>query len=437
MDDALNLPRVNLRDSRSGFKDAPEFRCAAQAAIDLRKMQSQRSQPASAANSLSRQERETFSIRAGILAALTGNWDTPAAGLVREFSGYIEKLTGLMPSATRENASFFVPTGLTYQVPGAPLSRFLRHPDLQARAAYAVGGPTTGGNLVETELLAADFISVLRNASVTAQLGARYLTGLVGKIAIPRQNAQTTTYWVGESSAITEGEATFDQVQLSPKTVGSLSKMSRLTLMQTTPAIEMLVRDDLTTVNALAIDSAAILGTGSSAQPTGIVNQSGVGVVVGGTNGAPASFDLMTALFSAPAIANAPQESLGFAINAKTKGFLATQKSSTGQYLWQPQQSPANGLPSDMIGTRYAVSNVLPSNLTKGTSSGVCSMAVFGDRQELLIGEWGVTEILVNPFDSTGFTTGDVWIRALQTIDIGVRHAASFAVVSDLLTTGF
>ncbi len=71
------------------------------------------------------------------------------------------------------------------------------------------------------------------------------------------------------------------------------------------------------------------------------------------------------------------------------------------------------------------MSNQLPYTLTKGTAAGICSMAMFGNWQEVLIGEWGVTEIMVNPYDSTGFTTGDVSIRVFQTIDIGLRHPQS------------
>ena len=55
----------------------------------------------------------------------------------------------------------------------------------------------------------------------------------------------------------------------------------------------------------------------------------------------------------------------------------------------------------------------------------------------MIIGEWGITEIAVNPYDSTGFANGDIILRMFQTIDIGVRHAASFSAMSDALTTGF
>ena len=379
---------------------------------------------------MSAREAKNFSLRKAILGALTNDWKD--AGFEREVSTTLEKALQLSP---RGNGSIFVPTNLPFQVPGAHLSRLLPGVN-QLRAAYQVGSGT-GGQLVETELLAADFIEVLRNRTVTGQLGARYLTGLTGNVNIPRQDTQTQTYWVGESVALTETEATFDQVQLRPHVVGALSKMSRQMLQQSTPAIEMLVREDLLLVEALTLDAAALNGTGSSAQPTGISNTTNVGSVVGGTNGANLTFDALIQLYATPLVANAPQENLGFAMNAKCKAYLATLKASTGQYLWQPLQSIAGGIPDQIVGYKYAVSNQLPYNLTKGTATAICSEIIFGNWQELIIGEWGVTEILVNPFDSTGFTTGDVLVRVFQTVDVGLRHPQSFSVTSDALTPGF
>ena len=45
--------------------------------------------------------------------------------------------------------------------------------------------------------------------------------------------------------------------------------------------------------------------------------------------------------------------------------------------------------------------------------------------------------VAINPYDSTLFKSGDVVLRAIQTADIGVRHGASFSVMSDALTPGF
>ncbi len=420
----FNLPREFVEKHATGKTSIENVRGLALEYLSARGEQKPLS---SAVVDMTAREASKYSIRAAILAAASNDWKE--AGFEREVSGEIQKKRGLSPQS---GASFFMPTNLPFQVNGAPRSRLLNQ-----RAIYQVGTAAQGGNLVEAELLASDFIEVLRNLTVTGQLGARYLAGLVANINIPRQNAQTATYWVGESVALTEAEATFDQVQLRPHVVGALSNMSRLTLQQTTPAIEQLVREDLLEVSALALDAAALYGTGSSAQPTGIANTTNVGSVVGGTNGANWTFDFMVNLYAAPLVANAPQANLAFALNAKTKGYLATLKSTTGSYLWQPGRSVSKEIPDEIVGYRYAVSNQLPWNLTKGTSSGICSMAMFGNWQELIIGEWGVTEIMVNPYDSTGFTTGDIVIRAFQTVDVGLRHPASFAVMSDGLTPGF
>lgn len=424
------FPAYHIRDARNpDTKDAPDKFPREPEAVVRALLPARAYKPNTqlSLTEMARRDAEQYSIRRAICACLLNDWKE--AGLERAISNALIGATGLQLSSDK---SFFMPTRMPLQFDGAPVSTHLK-----PRAAYAVGSGTTGGNLVETALRADDFIEVLRNKSVIGQLGARYLTGLTGNVNIPRQATQTSVGWVGESSAVSESEATFDQVQLRPHTVGSFSKMSRLTLQQTTPAIEQLVRDDLLNVSTLAVDLAALSGTGSSSQPTGITNTSGIGTVVAGTNGNNATFDMMIALYTAPAVANAPQENLGFAINAKTRGYLATLKSSAGQYLWVPGTSIAGALPSDLVGQRYAVSNQLPSNLTKGTSGAVCSMAIYGNWQELFVGEWGVTEIMVNPYDSTGFTTGDVLVRAFTTVDIGLRHPASFAVISDLLTPGF
>ena len=308
---------------------------------------------------------------------------------------------------------------------------------LQTRAPFQVGTAIQGGNLVATNLLADNFIEVLRNASVTAQLGARYLTDLVGKVDIPRQSAAMSVGWVGESTAGTESEGTFDKVSLSPKTVSAWSVMSRLMMLQSTPSIEMIAREDLLAVCALALDLASLSGTGSSGQPLGIVNSSGINSVIGGTNGASLTFDQIIQLKTAPRVANASLANMAFALNSKSIGYMETLKSSTGQYLWSNDGSVSGGVGATLKGERYVSSQQLRSTLTKGTSSGICSELLYGNWRELLIGMWGVMEIAVNPYDSTGFKNGDVILRVMQTADVGVRHGASFAVMSDALTPGF
>lgn len=355
-----------------------------------------------------------FSICKALAAQLTGDWTH--AGLEREASRAVSAKLG------RQSQGIFVPMEVMKRSPW------------QSRAAYTVGTPGQGGNLVEIGLAYDYFTEALRNESQVIAAGATMLTGLVGNVDIPRRITTTQTYWVAESGPITEAEATFEKIQLRPKTLGALSKMSRLALMQTTPAIETLTRADMLQQIGLGIDLAALSGTGASNQPLGIFGTAGIGALIGGANGANITIDTLIALESLLANSNAPVGTRGYLLNTKAIATLKSLKASTGQYLWTTD-SPGqrSGTPPSINGYGVFPTNQLRSNLTKGSSAGVCSELVFGAWNELIVAQWGVLEIIANPFD-TGFAAGDITLRAMQTVDIAVRHAASFAVMSDALT---
>jgi HK97 family phage major capsid protein len=364
---------------------------------------------------LTTKEQRNYSLVRAINASISGNWSE--AGLEREISAEIERKTG------RATSGFFMPH------------------NLEMRAAYAVGAANTGGNLVATNLLAGSFIDVLRNNALIMNLGPTMLTGLVGNVAIPRQTAQTATYWVTEASSITEAEATFDQVTLSPKQIGARSQYSRLALQQTTPDIEAIVRNDLARVMALGIDKAAISGSGSSGQPTGILNQSGIGSVAMGTNGAAltnsstsstSGLDQLIQLERAVDVANALNGNLSYLTNAKVLSAIKQLKTSYGEYLWTSVDgNTVNGTPINVNGYPMYRSNQVSSALTKGSGTGLSAL-IFGDFSQLVIGMWGALEVLPNPYGS-GYNAGSVDIRAMQTCDIAVRHAESFAAITDII----
>jgi HK97 family phage major capsid protein/HK97 family phage prohead protease len=364
---------------------------------------------------LSAKEQREYSVVRAINASISGNWKD--AGLEREISAEIERQTG------KATSGFFMPH------------------NLEMRAPYAVGAAGTGGSLVATNLLANQFIDVLRNNALIMQLGPTMLTGLVGNVSLPRATAATQTYWVTEASSITEAEATFDTVTMSPKQIGARSQYSRLALQQTTPDIEAVVRNDLARVMALGIDLAAINGSGSSGQPTGILNTSGIGSVAMGTNGAAftdsasgstSGLDQLISLESKLDTANALNGTLAYMTNAKVIAALKKLKTAYGEYLWTAADGvTTNGTPGAINGYNVARSNQVPSNLTKGSGTGLSAL-IFGDFSSLLIGMWGALEILPNPYGS-GYNAGSVDIRAMQTCDIAVKHAASFAAITDII----
>lgn len=293
------------------------------------------------------------------------------------------------------------------------------------RRDLTVSPATAGGNTVATNLLAASFIDLLRNKLAVTGLGAQFLSGLVGNIAIPRATGGATAYWVAESGAPTESQAAFDQVTMSPKTVGAYSDISRKLLLQSGIDVEGFVRNDLASVLALAIDLAAINGTAAGNQPRGLLATSGIGDVAGGANGAAPTWANMVELESDIAIANADVGTMGYLTNAKVRGKLKTTSKVSGQngFVWE------DGM---VNGYNAAVSNQVPSNLVKGTSGAVASAIIFGNWSDLIIGQWGTLDLMVDPY--SGSTSGTVRVVALQDVDIAVRNAVSFSAMLDALT---
>ncbi|MFZ6734737.1 phage major capsid protein [Undibacterium sp. Ji42W] len=372
---------------------------------------------------LSEPEKARYSMLRAINASIgqrEGKADAwKSAGLEREVSLDIAKRTG------KETAGIFVPTNLTFASRAA---------DYSFGTGAGLSATSGGANLVATNLLTGSFIELLRNKARLLGLGAQILSGLTGNIDIPRQKAAGQVYWIGEGGTLGQAGAQFDKISLSPKHIGAISVITRNMLQQSTPDVEMLARADLLATIALGIDSAGLCGTGTAGQPLGIANQAGIGAVLGGVNGGAITIDNLIDMETIVASNNADVDSMAYLTNAKIVGTLKKLKSTTGQYLWTNSPMGQRSLtPGEINGYSVARSNQARSNLTKGTGTNL-SEVYFGDWSQVIMGEWGVIEILPNPFAPGIYEQGGVELRVLQTVDIGVRHAQSFAIMSDAIT---
>lgn len=279
-------------------------------------------------------------------------------------------------------------------------------PNEVLRRDLTAGLPSAGGNLVADELLSGSFIDLLRNRLALAGAGVTMLTGLQGNISIPRQSSASTAYWVGENVAPTESQQAVDQVNMTPKTVGAYVDYSRRLLLQSSIDVEGMVRNDLTRVIALELDRAGMYGTGSSNQPLGLVNTTGIGSqAFTGTYG---TFDEYIGMETDVATANADAGSMRYIINAAARGALkSTAKSAAAVAAgFVFENGEINGYPA-------IVSNQLQSN-----------DALFGDFSMMIMGMWSGLDLTVDPY--AGATAGTVRIIALQDVDFAVKQPGAF-----------
>jgi HK97 family phage major capsid protein len=318
-------------------------------------------------------------------------------------------------------------SGRTFEGMAVPLSVF--HEPVETRVlttAAPAGGP--GSNLIQTNLEGGQFIDRLRAALRIRQLGARVLSGLVGNLDIPKLKTSASSGWVAENAALSASDHEFQKVSLTPKHAGALTELSRNMLLQPSVDVEALVRADFAAILADAVDLAAIAGSGTGATPRGILNTSGIGSVAIGTNGGPITWASVVDLMGELEIDN--QDGTGFLTNARVvRSARKTLKVSgdAGAGFIMEGRGQLGGAP-------LAVSNLVPSNLTKGTSNGVCSALIYGNWSDLILGYWSEFDLLVNPYESAAYSKGNVQVRGMLTMDIAVRYPESFAAIQDLTT---
>lgn len=361
---------------------------------------------------LTPKEQRSYSMARAIMAMVPGS--RIDAGFEREVSQEIEKRAG------RRASGLFVPLNLTRDSQAA----------MQARAAVTgnVSGTTSlGGAGVETSV--DELIEILRNESIVRQIGARVMTGLSGNILFPRQITANTWTWEGEnpSTAKSLTAATLDSFTMSPKTGMGATAYSKQFLTQSSFSVEQFVREDQAQIAALGIDLAGINGSGSSNQPTGVMNISGVETEVMGTHGANLAWANIVSYETKQSTNNAARGRLAFLTTPGVRGKLKSTLKNTvsgSDYIW--------GASGQLNGYDAFASNQVPSNLTKGTSTTICHGVVFGNWNELMIGVWGdALDVTVDPYYYAD--QGMVRVITMAMVDVNARHPKSFVVTKDVL----
>lgn len=277
-----------------------------------------------------------------------------------------------------------------------------------------------GGNLVDTSL--GPVIELLRPKPILRQMGARFMTGLTGNIAFPTNEGGITASWEGEVSEVPKTKNQYGKKSMQPNRLAVSTLISLQNLMQSTPALERMTVEDMRAAVEEKIDLAGLNGTGAGNIPLGILNAAGTNAVAAGTNGAVPTWAHIVDLETEVYVQNANAAKMGYIINSGTKGRLKKTKHEAGDlgYLMDKK---------NMInGHEVGVTNLMPSNLTKG--SGVdLNAAIFGDFNQLLIGQWAFYDLSVD--DKSRKDEGYIQLTLNTFLDILLRQEKAFSVIKD------
>jgi HK97 family phage major capsid protein len=358
-------------------------------------------------NGLGTQENRDLGQYSMLEAVRAANGNVPLTGLYKEMHEEAQR------EAQRSNISAS-PKGV--MIPGLVLEH---------RAVTATGGTNgnQGGVAIATSL--GSFIDQLRNALVLAGLGADFMTGLVGNLDFPVEDAVFAPTWLSENGAAQGSNPTFKKLTMTPKRLAGFLDVSDRMLLQSSSSIEARLRGQLLRGVSESIDRGGLMGSGSGEEPTGVLNTAGIGDVAIGANGGAATFDHVVKLKGKVDAGNALLGSLGYATNTDVRTSLQLTKKDAGSgiFVWGDDDNRLGGY-------KAGVTNILPNTLVKGTAN-TCSPLVFGNWNDLYIGMWGGIEILPDPYTQAG--NGMVRMHVKSFVDVLVARAKSFAAVKDVL----
>lgn len=287
---------------------------------------------------------------------------------------------------------------------------------------------TEGGNTIATDL-DPNLIGILRPRLTLEGLGARFLRGLVGNLDMPKQTGKTVAVWEGENTSADETNATIGKLSMTPKRLAAYVDVSNRLLVQSSIDVENMIRADLSNAVREGLETALINGTGSATVPNGILNAVGIGNVAAGTNGAAPTWAMLVSLWKEVAADNADYNTLAY---LTTPGIAAqlmqTEKAaSTAQFIWM-----TNNREGQVNGYRAATSTLVPSTLTKGTSTD-CHAILYGDFSQLVVGQWAGVDIVVNPYTKAKDNLVEVIVNSYW--DAIIRNVEGFAAIKDARVT--
>lgn len=280
------------------------------------------------------------------------------------------------------------------------------HAIQQLARALTVSVFSAGGALVGTDLLAGSLIELLLN-KVNFLTGFIHLGGLVGNVAIPKVTGGQTSYWLPEGGTVTSSNMTFAQLGLVPHRLVASTAYDKQLVAQASLGVEALVRDTIARIMAVEKNRAMINGSGSSGEPLGLLNITGVQ-----TN---------TTTVNVPTWAQV--------VNFETK--IGTANADLGPMSWLYSPAVQGNLKSlPKIGSTFPVFlqengmvNGYPVNTTNNVPSG---LGIFGVGSEFIVADWAGIDIVVNPFSLD--TSGQIRVTVQQWTDNGCRHEVAFVV---------
>ncbi len=298
---------------------------------------------------------------------------------------------------------------------------------------------TAGGSLVRLPVMG-ELIELQRNLEVFAAAGAQEIAlPPNGRIQFPKVTGGSTAYWVGEANAVTESQPTTGNLDLQAKKLGVLVRVNNELLRFASPSAEGLIRLDMARVAALKADLAMLEGTGGT-QVKGLLTYSDITTHTASTTGANGDTfqagDVALMESKLPDAVPAPtawvMRKQMFAALMNRRADAVSAADGAGAFLFHPSRLASDPPPTELYGTKVVRSAQVSNTRTKGAGTNL-TYILLGYFPDWIVARLGVMEFLASGLGDTAMVNDQTYLRGIQHLDAGPRHAASFVLCDQLI----
>lgn len=273
---------------------------------------------------------------------------------------------------------------------GVGIPTFIHDEVSRATAATAANA----GNLITkaTNYTQMDF---LYPKTVLEMAGAQVMDGLVGTIDLPSGDAVGTYAYNTESGTAAAPGTTFSLKSLAPKR-GALKEPLTMSLInQTSFGVQQFFANHFGLLETIGMEKAFLKG-GASNEPVGLAATGGIPVVAIGANGGGITETVYDTALTTLKSNNGVRGPISLIVTPAIASRMANLKRDTGSgvFLLNGDTGIAKG------GVRVLESNLLPTTLTKGSSSD-CHAMILGDFTRFIIMKWAFSALIIDPYSSS------------------------------------
>jgi len=258
---------------------------------------------------------------------------------------------------------------------GGLLKAMVLGPKTEAEKRALSEGTDSAGGYTVPDVLSAAMIDRMRAQSVVIRAGARTIPLTSDTNNFAKVLTDPVPAWRAENAEITNSDATFGRVQMLPKSLAVLCRVSR-ELLEDSLNIGTVLPDIIAKAMAAEVDRMCLFGSGSGAEPTGVTLMAGINeVALDGALSSHGNGFYGSLIEARRELLDANSgEPTAFIMNPREDETLIAARTGDGYSL------PA---PPKIAAIRQLITTAVPKNGGVGTNE---SSIVTGDFTRMLLG---------------------------------------------------